>query len=91
MAISHPAIASSAQTCWACPEQYEGQLIDGQFFYFRYRFGCATLGVGPTLDEAVEDPREARLRVGDNLRGTFDSTEERDLVFAQLLLDRELE
>jgi hypothetical protein len=91
MAIGHPAIASSVQTCWACPEQYEGQLIDGQFFYFRYRFGCATLGVGRTLDEASEDPCEVHLRVGDNLRGTFGSTEERDIVFARLLLDRELE
>jgi hypothetical protein len=87
-ALSHPVVATSAYTCWGCPEQYEGQLVDGRFFYFRFRWGVATLGLGITPDAAVEDDREARFAVGDNLRGVFDDDLERDLIFARLLAER---
>lgn len=86
--MGHPFVVTVTQTCWACPVQYEGKLNDGRFFYFRYRFGVATLGVGSTPDDAAEDPAETRLAVGDNLRGTFEDDEERDRVFSRLLADR---
>lgn len=83
--MEHPAVATATLTCGACPVQYEGQLLDGRHFYFRYRWGRATLGIGATPDAAAEDPDEVGLTVGDNLRGVFDSDEERDAVFARLL------
>ena len=85
--MEHPAVASSAETCSACPVQYEGQLVDGRYFYFRYRFGRATLGLGETPDDAVDDPNETSLAVGDSLRGVYAGDEERDEVFARLLME----
>jgi hypothetical protein len=37
----------------ACPSQWEGQTLDGEFFYFRYRHGRLSFGFGPTDDDAV--------------------------------------
>jgi hypothetical protein len=86
--IQHPAIAEQEQTCIACPEQYQGSLIDGHTFYFRYRHGFASLGVGADLDSAVKDPEQAGRRFGDDLEGGFESTQVRDEVFTQLFGDR---
>ena len=36
-------VATYEQTCFACPTQYQGQLRDGTWFYFRYRYGTASL------------------------------------------------
>lgn len=40
-------------TSTACPTQYEGMVIDGDHFYFRYRFGHLQIGFGPDIDSAV--------------------------------------
>lgn len=76
------------QTCGACPEQYEGVLHDGRHFYFRYRYGVASLGVGRDNGSAICDPNEVRMAVSDGLQGIFDSPQQRDEVFAQLFARR---
>jgi hypothetical protein len=86
--ITHHAIAEQEQTCLACPEQYQGTLVDGRTFYFRYRHGWATLGLGHDLDSAVLDPEGVGREVGDDLDGQFASPEIRDSVFAILLAER---
>ncbi len=76
-----PRIAESTQTCGACPEQYEGTLVDGREFYFRYRYGMATLGVG-------ENRFTDKLRYvehGDDLQGAFEDDAAREAVLARLL------
>jgi hypothetical protein len=87
--ITHPLVASQKRTSGACPEQYEGQLTDGRWFYFRYRFGWATLGLGPNIDTAVDNAhRSEGVGWGDKLQGEFDSTEDCTNVFSQLLVRR---
>lgn len=48
-------LANATLTCPRNPEQWEGTLPDGRRFYFRYRDGWASLGVGHTRDQAVDD------------------------------------
>jgi hypothetical protein len=86
--MNHPLIATAERTCLGCPEQYEGQLRDGRYFYYRFRWGTATLGLGATIDEAVADPFEAGAYLGDDLRGFFNDDWERDNTFGDLLEDR---
>lgn len=96
--LAHPLIREQKRTCLACPEQYEGTLQDGRFFYFRYRFGTARLSVGLTQDNAIwagspyrrHHPQPAYskyavLEIGDDLQGIFDNNEQRDQVFAKLM------
>lgn len=80
MSLSHPLIASYRMTCSACPEQYQGTLVDGRVFYYRYRCGIASLGIGADLDAAVRDGWAPghQIRVGDHLDGAFATTSERD-------------
>jgi hypothetical protein len=80
--VRNPQINTSTQTCFACPEQYEGQLVDGRRFYFRYRNGWASLAVG---GDDVSGRQDVGMAVGDGLQGIFDSPEQRDQVFAELL------
>lgn len=49
MVIEHPAIAQQRLTCAGCPTQIEGRLTDGRWFYFRYRYGTARLGLSVSL------------------------------------------
>lgn len=79
-----PRVASSVLTCSVCPEQYEGKLVDGRWFYFRYRSGFAALAIGHDYD-AVMGRQDVGGAVGDGLQGVFDSEEQRDRVFAELL------
>lgn len=79
MILKHPAITTADQTCIACPEVWEGVLIDGSRFRLRYRSGRAVLTV--SRDDGVRSGDE---QVGDWLAGIFDSDEERDAVFARL-------
>lgn len=74
-------VAESDMTSSACPEQYSGTLVDGQPFYFRYRSGYASLAVGADC----EGRRDVGVEHGDRLQGIFDSAEDRDRVFTQLL------
>jgi hypothetical protein len=87
-ALRHPAVRAAVQTCGACPDQWEGTLIDGRHFYFRYRSGRASLGIGADPDAAAEDPETARLGHGDAAQGYFDSDEERNGVFERLYQQR---
>lgn len=84
----HPLVATATQTCFACPEQWEGTLIDGSHFYFRYRHGVASLGVGPDEGSAVDDPNEVSMRYGDSMQGILDGAESRRAAFAELMLRR---
>lgn len=73
-----------------CPEQHEGRLHSGEFFYFRYRHGHAsvTLADRPEVYGAWESGflREAGMEVGHPLDGTFGDDEElRNQTFSALL------
>lgn len=80
----HPAIASFSQTCGACPEQYEGVLKDGRFFYYRMRFNRAELGIGDTHEEAVYYRTPYSFESNNPYRGMFEDEAERDATFAIL-------
>lgn len=43
-----------AQTCWAFPAQWEATTADGRWVYIRYRGGLLQVGIGPTLDDAID-------------------------------------
>lgn len=46
------------ETCSASPFQVDGVALTDEgdkFYYFRYRFGLVTFGLGDTEDEAVEN------------------------------------
>lgn len=83
--MDHPFIAEQRQTCYGCPDQWEGRLVDGRYFYLRYRHGWASLGVGATPDAAVGDRGEVGVNHGDGLQGIFDGDDDRAAVFAELL------
>ncbi len=74
-------VETATQTCWGCPDAYEGRLVDGREFYFRYRYGHVTLRVS----HGEDDERVASRSLGDSLQGVFESSEQRDRVFSQLL------
>jgi hypothetical protein len=81
----HPAMASARMTCNACPEQWEGKLVDGRWFYFRYRSDVASLGLASTEWGAVEASFGNETVVGNgSLAGVFESAEQRSAVFAEL-------
>lgn len=71
-----PNVATATQTCYACPEQYEGTLTDGQHWYFRFRHGVASLSVG-------EERRQAD--VGRDGQGIFGEDETLRKTFGDLL------
>jgi len=71
------------------PEQHEGTVADGSKFYFRYRAGYASLGIGDTDDDAVKDPFTVGMSVGAPLQGSFASQSQRDTVF-QVLMNKYL-
>lgn len=81
---SHPLVREFRQTCFGCPEQYEGRLTDGRWFYFRYRNGWASLAIDNSYDAAM-GRQDVGTEVGDGLQGIFDSPQQRDEVFAALL------
>ena len=84
--INHPLVAECEHTCESVPDQYQGRLRDGRWFYFRFRFGAAGLGVGATLDDAVLRSFDNMVPMeGDRYRGCFDDDQERDETFALLL------
>jgi hypothetical protein len=69
-------VESDVLTCESCPTQWEGQLRDGRYFYFRYRFGKASLAVGATAEE-VSGRQGIAENVGDDLNGDMDLDEYR--------------
>jgi hypothetical protein len=83
-----PRVAEATQTCFGCPDQYEGRLHDGREFYFRYRHGSVYLGVGNKVVGARRGTLgESRRSLGDSLQGVFDSPEQRDAMFTLMLDD----
>lgn len=82
--MRNPQILSSEQTCFGCPEEHEGRLTDGRWFYFRYRSGWASLAVRDNYED-VAGQQDVGMEVGDGLQGIFDNSEQRDEVFAELL------
>ena len=42
------------RTCGSCPSQWEARLDDGRHLYIRYRRGQFVIGVGRTIDDAVD-------------------------------------
>jgi len=48
-------ITELKMTCTACPTQYEGRTVDGEYIYIRYRWGVLTLGIGNNINEAVSN------------------------------------
>ncbi len=86
--LGHPLVRTAEETCGGCPVQIEGTLVDGHHFYFRYRHGYASLGVGPTEDAAIRDPDAAGMEYGDGWVGVFESAAERNSVFSQLAWHR---
>ncbi len=78
--LDHPAVTDAKMTCLACPEMWEGDLVDGSTFRLRYRHGWASLTIWRPDGEKLE----AGDQVGDSLEGIFDSTEQRNLVFHRL-------
>jgi hypothetical protein len=47
-------VTELAQTCGACPSQWEGRTRDGGHIYVRYRHGQLRIGVGATESDAVK-------------------------------------
>lgn len=83
----HPDVAYYRETTFACPVQIEGRLHSGEWFYFRYRFGCASVGIGGSPEQANYDALtvgrdQATVRHVDDIDGAFAGTDERDAVFA---------
>jgi hypothetical protein len=73
------------------PETYDGRLHDGRWFYYRYRWGYASVGVGPTYEEAVEDEAHGSYQ-GGVFDGQWPDDNTRNMVFRELLdkaLDRQ--
>lgn len=83
----HEAVADYKWTCYACPAQAEGTLNDGLRFYFRYRYGVASLGVGATAAEAIRDVATVSVNWGEALDGVL-SQEEFEALFMFLLPKR---
>lgn len=76
-------VSSYTLTCHSAPTQYEGQLHDGRWFYFRYRFARAQLGIADTLNAAVEatvtGPAAVGVQYGDGMAGHVDRQEFKEL------------
>lgn len=86
--LTDPRIDTFNQTSFACPESYTGQLRTGEFFYFRYRNGYASLYLSWTAVPygTISADSDNGIGVGDSLQGIFDDDEQRNGVF-KLLLD----
>ena len=54
-------IASIELTCGGAPLQFEGRLDDGRWFYFRSRGEGCWLGVGDSLDAAIDDSENLEI------------------------------
>jgi hypothetical protein len=65
-------VVSETQTCFACPTQWEGDLANGQHFYFRFRHGTASLGIGESVSAAICDEQTVYQGLGGGLDGVLD-------------------
>jgi len=85
LAQACPLVEHVEQTCAEAPEQYEGKLIDGSVFYFRYRWGLASVGIGPDIAAAVDDSSNHEYPIGAMFDGCWRDEQQRDSVFCFLL------
>lgn len=69
-------VAAIRMTSGSFPTQYEGWLKDGRHIYVRFRHGSLMIGVGSTLDSAVEDAMGEAFFLEENLPGVEMSYEE---------------
>jgi hypothetical protein len=59
-------------TCWACPSQWEGETVDGQSIYIRYRWGHLTCHVPyPDSYGLYREPLYTK-QIGDPMHGVLD-------------------
>ena len=60
------------QTCYACPSQWEGETVDGEHIYIRYRWGNLRIDLnGSTIFEQV---------MGDSLDGVIEWEDVEDVL-----------
>ena len=58
------------KTCDACPAQWEAELEDGKFAYFRYRWGTFRFGIGNDISKAVSGELDTQsYNIGEELDG----------------------
>lgn len=79
----HPEVIYAVRTSLACPEQWEGTLTGNRKFYFRYRFGIASLKVWP--EGRPDRAARATVACGDGLQGIFDEDFQREGTFRGLM------
>lgn len=80
-------VAEDQPMCEATPVEWSGRLRNGRAFYFRYRWGSAQLGLGDSLDEAIDNSRPGAgvvEQVGGEFHGYLDDVEYRAL-FVRLI------
>ena len=78
-------VASVAQTCFACPAQWQGETEDGQEIYVRYRWGWLEVHLGGVLTEPILDLQlggEWHVAWGNDFRG-LKETHQRDHFLAR--------
>jgi hypothetical protein len=67
------------KTCLACPSQWEGDLDDGRAVYARFRHGHLSVGIGETVERAVDNAMSGQAlyegQIGDGLDGIMDFEE----------------
>ena len=69
-------ISRVIQTCERNPSQWEGSTEDGDYLYVRYRWGCLSIGMGKTKEEAVRNSNIMHEQLGASRDG--------DLKYAKL-------
>ncbi len=74
-----PTVLTLKKTCLACPSQWEGALDDGRAVYARFRHGHLSVGIGETVEEAIDDAMSDQAlyegEIGDGLDGFMDFEE----------------
>lgn len=84
--LDDPRVQHAHRTWPRCPEEYVGRLVDGRWFHFRYRWGRAGVGVGNTVEDAIDDSATER-DYGGMFDGEWPGTAARNEAFADLLTD----
>lgn len=73
-------VTSLTQACGACPAQWEGRTEDGRWIYVRYRWGALQIGVGDTIEQAIDRDDDASYyrELGDGFDGFLTLAELRE-------------
>jgi hypothetical protein len=67
-----PKVLALKKTCLACPSQWEGALEDGRAVYARFRHGHLSVGIGGTVEEAVDNAMSDQALYEGDLGDRFD-------------------